>query len=62
MKKIVLVCLIALASVSASADVYVNGYFKQNGTYVAPHTRTHPDGNPYNNKSYNKAYNYRYGE
>jgi hypothetical protein len=33
----------------ANALVNVNGYFKGNGTYVAPHYRSNPDGNPYNN-------------
>ncbi len=27
----------------------VNGYFKNNGTYIQPHFRTRADGNPYNN-------------
>jgi hypothetical protein len=35
----------------ATADVYVNGYFKSNGTYVAPHYRSNADGNFYNNWS-----------
>ena len=30
---------------------YVKGYFKSNGTYVAPHYRSSPDGNFYNNWS-----------
>jgi hypothetical protein len=33
----------------ANALVNVNGYIKGNGTYVAPHYRSNPDGNPYNN-------------
>ena len=33
----------------ANAFVHVDGYIKGNGTYVAPHYRTNPDGNPYNN-------------
>lgn len=40
--------------ISATADagpVRVRGYYKQNGTYVAPHTRTAPDGVKWNNKS-----------
>ena len=37
---------------SASAYVSVNGYFKSNGTYVAPHIRTSPDSSIYNNFSY----------
>lgn len=35
-----------------NAAVHVNGYFKSNGTYVAPHYRSNPDGNPYNNWSF----------
>lgn len=37
---------------AAFADVYVRGYTKSNGTYVAPHTRTAPDGIKTNNRSY----------
>jgi hypothetical protein len=33
---------------AASADEYVRGYTRQNGTYVAPHYRSSPD-NSYNN-------------
>lgn len=59
MKKLLLVML--LGYVGLQADVYVNGYFKQNGTYVAPHLRSFPDDNKYNNRSYNKTKNYMYG-
>ena len=41
----------------AQSQVYVNGYIKSNGTYVAPHYRTAPDSNPYNNYSYPGNYN-----
>ncbi len=34
------------------SQVKVNGYYRKNGTYVAPHYRSSPDGNPYNNYSY----------
>ena len=34
--------------------VHVNGYFKEDGTYVSPHVRTAPDGILENNLSYNK--------
>jgi hypothetical protein len=34
------------------ADVYVKGYTKKNGTYVAPHYRSDPDGIKSNNWSY----------
>ena len=44
------VCLTGLGSVGAEAQfVTVDGYVRGNGTYVAPHIRTYPDGNPYNN-------------
>jgi hypothetical protein len=39
------------ATTTASAQVHVNGYTKKDGTYVAPHYRSSPDGNPYNNYS-----------
>ena len=32
-------------------SVHVNGYVKKDGTYVAPHERSSPDGNFYNNWS-----------
>lgn len=31
--------------------VHVNGYFRDDGTYVEEHFRTAPDGNPFNNFS-----------
>lgn len=42
--------LTAAIAVDAMAG-NVRGYTKSNGTYVAPHTRSAPDGNPYNNQS-----------
>ena len=39
--------VLSLISLSAFADTYVKGYYKKNGTYVAPHYRSSPD------KSYN---------
>lgn len=42
-----------LAPIAAvHADVWVNGYYRSNGTYVKGHYRSSPDGNPYNNWSY----------
>ena len=49
------VLLFALTGV-ACADDYVNGYYKNNGTYVQPYTRSAPD-NSYNN-NYNVQGNY----
>ena len=35
---------------TASADRYVRGYTKKDGTYVAPHMRSAPDAYRYNNR------------
>lgn len=35
--------LIYIFPVQAETDVYVKGYFKKNGTYVAPHFRSDPN-------------------
>lgn len=35
----------------ASAQVFVRGYFRRDGTYVRPHYRSNPDGNFWNNWS-----------
>lgn len=49
MKK--LIALLALFSAfSAIADT-VNGYYRSNGTYVAPHYRSAPDGYTFNNNN-----------
>lgn len=37
----------AMAPITGVGSVNVNGYRRSNGTYVAPHTRTRPDGNPF---------------
>jgi hypothetical protein len=36
----------------ASADVWVNGYYKKNGTHVQGYWRSSPDSDPTNNFSY----------
>ena len=43
--------LVAASVTSASADTYVNGYLRRDGTYVPPHYRTNPDSNLHNNYS-----------
>ena len=43
-------CSLALAS-PALADSFVNGHTRRDGTYVAPHYRSAPDGNFHNNWS-----------
>lgn len=58
MKKVfIIICLFTFTNVCL-ADVYVNGYYKQNGTYVQPHYRSNPDGYSYNNYSTNTSNNY----
>ena len=56
---IVTLLLLALSQIPVSfasprgggGAVAVRGYVRSNGTYVAPHYRSAPDGNPYNNWS-----------
>jgi hypothetical protein len=53
-KKVLLAAACALAMIGgqeASAQVNVRGYVRSDGTYVAPHYRSNPDGNFYNNWS-----------
>jgi hypothetical protein len=47
------VCALLFLAIQPSLgkDVYVKGHFRSNGTYVAPHHRSRPDGNFYNNWS-----------
>jgi len=50
--KIVLLCIAVCANIlPAVADEYVNGYFRKDGTYVAPHYRTDPNNNAFDNYS-----------
>lgn len=53
MKKIILATTIILASQSAYAQGYkrVDGYTRNDGTYVQPHYRTNADNHTYNNFS-----------
>lgn len=51
----------ALASMivagAASADTWVNGHVRSDGTYVQPHLRSSPDGTQFNNYSSQGNYN-----
>lgn len=49
MKKVLLAVL--LLSGIAQADVYVDGYYRSNGTYVSPHYRSSPNSTVYDNYS-----------
>jgi hypothetical protein len=46
--------LLMLLAVPAQAEIkYIDGYYRESGTYVAPHYRdVSNDGNPYNNANY----------
>lgn len=68
MKKIVMAVL-ALITFMGSAlmaeDVQVGGYYRKDGTYVAPYTRSRPNAYKWDNKSYTPsepAYNKSYSE
>ena len=50
MKKLLALFLV-LISMSVFADVFVNGYYRKDGTYVQPYYRSNPDGNILNNWS-----------
>lgn len=41
--------LLLLAGSASAGDVHVNGYYRQDGTYVQPHVRSAPDGIKANN-------------
>lgn len=63
---IALAVLLVFSMQIDTADAYVNvrGYTKSNGTYVAPHVRSNPNGLKYDNYSYKPSqglYNATYG-
>lgn len=51
MKRLLIATALIVSATPAIADEYVNGYYRQNGTYVHPYHRSDADGNPYNNYS-----------
>lgn len=57
MKKLVATFILLILFPLNVYAVYVNGYYRSNGTYVNGYERTAPDGNPYNNYSYPGNYN-----
>lgn len=48
MKSVIAIALLAL-SAQVVADEYVNGYTRQDGTYVAPHMRSSPNAQQWDN-------------
>lgn len=51
MRALLLCLAFLIIPIAASADVYVNGYYRKDGTYVKPHYRSDPDGSVLNNWS-----------
>ncbi len=47
----VVLLIISFSGVSFGKSTHVRGYTKKDGTYVAPHERSAPDGNRNNNWS-----------
>ncbi len=63
---IILTVFVFIISLPLTSDAYVSvrGYYKKNGTYVAPHVRSDPNGLKYDNYSYKPSqglYNTTYG-
>ena len=50
--KIIILYFVILLALTSKAQVKVSGYTKNNGTYVAPYTRSSPNSSPYDNYSY----------
>jgi len=52
MKKLFLIGMFLMGAIEVSfADVYVNGYYRSNGTYVNGYYRSNPDSTRMNNWS-----------
>ena len=57
-----LILVIITVPLAAQGQVWVDGYYRDDGTYVEGHQRTSPDGSPYNNYSFPGNYNPNTGE
>ena len=55
MKRLLTIMTLAVvtcfSTLTANADVYVRGYYRNNGSYVQPHYRSNPDSSFSNNWS-----------
>ena len=49
--------LVTFVEEGANADVNLKGYYRSNGTYVQPYTRTSPNNFIYDNYSYPENFN-----
>jgi len=47
----ILIAILVTISLSAVADVHVNGYYRSDGTYVRPHYRSSPNSTTLDNWS-----------
>jgi hypothetical protein len=47
----IFIAIFFLLSTVFAGDVWVNGYYRSDGTYVRGHYRSAPDGNSWNNYS-----------
>lgn len=52
MKNLILFFLLILSTQILFSQVRVNGYYRNNGTYVEPYMRSSPNNNPYDNYSF----------
>ena len=51
MKTKIMIVLMSIFSATASADTYVRGHTRSDGTYVAPHYRSNANGSTLDNYS-----------
>jgi hypothetical protein len=49
MRTMILILAILMMAAVCSAEVYVRGHYRSDGTYVNPYYRSNPDANPNNN-------------
>ncbi len=56
-KAMFLAAVLVLGGFSQANAEWVRGYTRNDGTYVAPYQRTHPDRNPYNNNGFPGNFN-----
>ena len=60
--KLLVLLSVFLPSIALARDTHVNGYYRQNGTYVQPHYRTAPNNTKTDNYSYHGNVNPYTGE
>lgn len=58
----IIAIMMLLITATASADVYVQGYTRSDGTYVSPYYRSSPNSSQYDNYSSRGNYNPYTGE